>query len=101
MGGGGEGALRPLRQLEGALTALDLSYCGLGALPAELPCLRNLAELSLGGNLGLGGSGGVEAFHPLADLPALTRLDLTRCNMTVGVFDLLVAMAARGVCVKF
>jgi Leucine-rich repeat (LRR) protein len=99
LGSGGEAATQPLQQLT-AVTALDLSYCGLEALPPQLPALRRLAALGLSGNLKLG-EGGEAAWQPLRQLRALTRLDLTRCNVPQRLFDLLVAMSTAGVCVNF
>lgn len=112
--GNGATSLRPLAYLAGSLTHLDLSYAGLRGLPPQLPRLRALVVLGLSGNLGLGesaaaadgddgggGTGGAAAFQALRALPALTRLDLCRCNMPQGLFNLLASLSASGVCVKF
>lgn len=79
-----EDAFEPLERLL-CITRLELSEFGLDALPGHVSALRRLQGLDLHGNDRLTGMGGLaEDFGPLAQLRALTRLDLSRCRLKAG-----------------
>ncbi|GAB4822455.1 hypothetical protein N2152v2_009501 [Parachlorella kessleri] len=101
LGAGGDSTLEPLQHLT-SLAALDISYCGLTSVPPQLGHLPALAVCRMSGNLRLGeGPGGEGGWCALKQLRALTRLDLTRCNVQQRHFDMLATMSRCGVCVTF
>lgn len=83
LGHGGEAALSILRTLT-ALLVLDLSRCGLEAVPAEVAGLGSLRELLLCNNEGMR-QGEQRTFEPLSALTGLTRLDMRCCNLVQRV----------------
>ena len=79
LGEEGAAAFDALERLPG-ITRLDLSSCGLRALPPQLESTTALAELRLSGNPLLGEASGA-AFQPLRALDSLTRLDFWACSL--------------------
>lgn len=91
-GPAGQGSLPLLCHLT-ALSRLDLSACGLPAVPQPLAELAaTLADLNLAGNEDLG-EGGEEAFEPLGGMRRLTHLSLGRCGL-LGLPPQLLGMLA-------
>lgn len=97
-GSGGGGAFAPLAALA-CLSRLDLFSCRrLRAVPAELSQLPQLADLDLGGHTVEVEEGDAEALAPLASLPSLARLCISRGTVPKRRLPPpLPALAARGV----
>lgn len=79
LGEGGQAAFEPLRSAT-SVTRLELSWCGLAAVPEQLAALHELAALKLSWNEGLGADGGA-GLAPLRQLSGLTRLKLSCCGL--------------------
>lgn len=93
LGQGPESSVQLLGALGRSLVRLDLSFCGMVALPPELSKLEALEELDLRGQPRLGG-----ALGPLLALPALRRLGVRGSSQ--GGEATLRALAERGVVVQ-
>lgn len=93
-----EAVWAPLAHLQ-RLTRLDLTRCGLSALPAQLSSLPALAALSLAQNKSLGG-GSAAAFAPVGALTALRTLDCSDCGLGYLPHQLSACTALTALCIS-